>query len=133
MKKTVLKGMVLLVALCATACGGGGERDVSIDADHARPEILYLGSATGITALAPARGHVRFQQSAAVPSRDWSVLYTTTNDGVITTLRTLDPPTGEEVARRTVPGVFAVRTVSEDGAMVALTPPAPTGIDTYHP
>ena len=133
MKKSILATMVLLVATCATACGGGGDGEVSIDTDRARPEILYLGSATGITAVAPARGHVRFQQSAAVPSRDWSVLYSTTNDGVTTTLRTLDPSTGDEVARRTIPGVFTVRTVSEDGAMVALTPPPPTGTDTYHP
>ncbi len=98
-----------------------------------RPELLYLGSATGITALAPQRGHVRFQQAAAVPSRDWSVLYSATNDGERTTLVTLDPATGEELARRTVPGVFTVRTVSEDGSMVALTPPPPTGTDTYHP
>jgi len=133
MKKSILATVVLLVAVTATACGGGGDGDVSIDTDRARPELLYLGSATGITALAPARGHVRFQQAAAVPSRDWSVLYTTTNDGVTTTLRTLDPATGEEVAHRSIPGSFAVRTVSDDGALVALTPLAPIGHDTYHP
>ena len=97
------------------------------------PSSCTSGSATGITALAPQRGHVRFQQAAAVPSRDWSVLYSATNDGERTTLVTLDPATGEELARRTVPGVFTVRTVSEDGSMVALTPPPPTGTDTYHP
>jgi hypothetical protein len=106
---------------------------VSVDSNRAHPELLYLGSATGITALAPARGHVRFQQTAAVPSRDWSVLYAATNDGENTTLVTLDPATGEELGRRTVPGVFTVRTVSEDGSMVALTPPPPSDTDTYHP
>src|SRR6478752_387530 len=120
MKKTML----------VTACGGGGNGDVSIDTNRARPELLYLGSASGITALAPARGHVRFQETSAVPSRDWSVLYTTTTDGTTTTLRTLDPGTGDELDRRTVPGIFTVRTVSEDGAMVALTPPPPAGTDT---
>ena len=69
----------------------------------------------------------------AVPSRDWSVLYAATNDGTSTTLRTLDPVTGAEVASRTVPGVFTVRVVSEDGAAVALAPPMPDGFDTYHP
>jgi hypothetical protein len=76
---------------------------------------------------------VRFQQTGAVPSRDWSVLYSASNDGVTTTLVTLDPATGEELARRTIAGVFTVRTVSEDGAMVALTPPPPPGTDAYHP
>ena len=56
-----------------------------------------------------------------------------TNDGVTTTLRTLDPVSGAELASRTVPGVFTVRVVSEDGAAVALAPPAPDGFDTYHP
>jgi hypothetical protein len=61
------------------------------------------------------------------------VLYAASNDGRTTTLRTLDPATGEELDRRSIPGVFTVRTVSEDGAMVALTPPPPPGTDTYHP
>ncbi|HEY3671046.1 MAG TPA: hypothetical protein VGN51_08930 [Acidimicrobiia bacterium] len=132
-KSIVLTTMVVMLAGFAAACGGGGERDLSVDSHRARPELLYLGSSTGITALAPTRGHVRFQQAAAVPSRDWSVLYAATNDGEQTTLVTLDPATGEERARRTVRGVFTVRTVSEDGSMVALTPPPPTGTDTYHP
>jgi hypothetical protein len=134
MKKSILVTTVsALLVVFAAACGGGEQRDVSIDTDRARPELLYLGSATGITALAPSRGHVRFQQTSAVPSRDWSVLYSASNDGLTTTLLTLDPATGEELARRTIPGVFTVRTVSEDGAMVALTPPPPPGTDTYHP
>jgi hypothetical protein len=134
MRKSILLTTIVAVAMLAAACGGAGsEGAVSVDTDRARPEVLYLGSASGITALAPARGHVRFQQSGAVPSRDWSVLYSASNDGVTTTLLTLDPATGEEVARRTIPGVFTVRTVSEDGSMVALTPPPPDGTDTYHP
>jgi hypothetical protein len=133
MKKSILVTTILAVALLAAACGGSGDGDVSIDTDRARPELLYLGSAAGITALAPTRGHVRFQQTAAVPSRDWSVLYSTSDDGLTTTLLTLDPATGEELARRTISGVFTVRTVSEDGSMVALTPPPPPGTDTYHP
>jgi hypothetical protein len=130
------KPSVILVALAmftvlASACGGG--RDVSIDTNRRRPELLYLGSRTAITAISPRSGHVRFQEIGAVPSRDWSVLYSATNVGNSTTLRTLDPATGAELATRTIPGVFAVRTVSEDGAAVALSPPPPPGSDTYHP
>ena len=129
MRKSILVTTMLAVAVLAAACGGGDDRGLSVDTDRARPEILYLGSRAAITAVAPVSGQVRFQQLGAVPSRDWSVLYAADNDGTTTTLRTLDPVTGEERARRTVPGVFTVRTVSEDGAMVALTPPprrAPT-------
>jgi hypothetical protein len=131
MRKSTLVAALAALAILAGACGGGG--DVTIDSNRRRPELLYLGSRSSIIALAPATGAVRFQEAGAVPSRDWSVLYTTTNDGVTTTLRTLDPATGAELASRQVPGVFTVRTVSEDGAMVALTPPYPTGFDTYHP
>ena len=126
----LLVGLVLFTVL-AGACGGGP--DVSIDTNRRRPELLYLGSRTAITAISPRSGHIRFQEAGAVPSRDWSVLYSATNDGTSTTLRTLDPVSGVELASRTIPGVFTVRTVSEDGAAVALSPPLPPGLDTYHP
>ena len=130
-KPSVILVALVMFALLASACGGG--RDVSIDTNRRRPELLYLGSRTAITAVSPRSGHVRFQEAGAVPSRDWSVLYSATNDGTSTTLRTLDPTTGAELASRTLPGVLAVRTVSEDGAAVALSPPPPPGSDTYHP
>ncbi len=132
MRKSMLATTLAVLALLATACGGGGGGDdVSVDSNRTRPEILYLGSRSAITALAPKSGRVRFQEASAVPSRDWSVLYSATSEGSSTTLRTLDPATGDERARRTLPGIFTVRAVSEDGAMVALTPPE--GGDTYHP
>jgi hypothetical protein len=122
--------LVAVLAVVASACGGG-DGAASVDSRRTRPEILYLGSRSAITAVAPKTGRVRFEEASAVPSRDWSVLYSATIDGSETTLRTLDPATGAELARRTLPGAFTVRTVSEDGAMVALTPPE-VG-DTYHP
>jgi hypothetical protein len=131
MRKSALLAALAALAILVSACGGGG--DLSIDTNRPRPELLYLGGRTSITALAPASGKVRFQEAGAVPSRDWSVLYSATNDGMTTTLRTLDPGTGAELATRTVPGVFTVRTVSEDGSMVALSPPYPDGFDPYHP
>src|SRR2546426_1180425 len=114
MRKSMLATTLAVLALLASACGGGGDRDVSVDSNRTRPEILYLGSQSAITALAPKSGHVRFQEASAVPSRDWSVLYSATSEGYSTTLRTLDPATGDERARRTLPGIFTVRTVSED-------------------
>lgn len=132
MRKSALVAAFAAVAIVASACGSGGG-EVSIDSNRRRPELLYLGSRSSITALAPTSGAVKFQEAGAVPSRDWSVLYTADNDGMTTTLRTLDPSTGAEIARRTVPGVFTVRTVSEDGALVALAPPYPDGFDNYHP
>jgi hypothetical protein len=131
MHKSILATICVILAVVAAACGGGN--DLSVDTHRSRPELLYLGSRSALTAVAPKSGHVRFQEAGAVPSRDWSVLYRATSDGGKTTLQTLDPATGDELARRTVPGVFTVRVVSEDGAMVALTPPPPAGFDTYHP
>ena len=130
-KRSSIVAALVTVAVIAGACGGG--RDVSIDTDRHRPELLYLGSQTAITAISPRSGALKFQEAGAVPSRDWSVLYAAANDGLTTTLRTLDPVTGAELASRTIPGVFTVRVVSEDGAAVALAPPAPEGFDTYHP
>ncbi len=129
-KLTGLFAVLATLAVVASACGGG-DNEVSVDSNRSRPEILYLGSRSAITAVAPKSGHVRFQEASAVPSRDWSVLYSATIDGFDTTLRTLDPATGKELASRRLPGAFTVRTVSEDGGMVALTPP--TDGDTYHP
>lgn len=131
MRKSMLAMLCVTLAVVAAACGGGN--DVSVDTNRSRPELLYLGSRSALTAVAPKSGHVRFQEANAMPSRDWSVLYRATNDGIKTTLQTLDPATGDELAHRTVPGVFTVRVVSEDGGMVALTPPPPAGFDTYHP
>ncbi len=131
-KRWIILATVVVVAVVAGACGGGGS-DVSVDTNRSRPELLYLGSHSAITAVSPRSGAIRFQEAGAVPSRDWSVLYAATNDGTTTTLRTLDPATGAELASRTVPGVFSVRVVSEDGAAVALAPPMPDGFDTYHP
>ena len=123
-KRATIFATLLTVALVAGACGNG-DGDVSVDTDRSRPELLYLGSHGAITAVSPRSGAIRFQQAGAVPSRDWSVLYAATNDGTSTTLRTLDPVTGAELASRTVPGVFTVRVVSEDGAAVgARTPDA---------
>jgi DNA-binding beta-propeller fold protein YncE len=133
MRRSILATAFVALAVVASACGSGADTRVSIDSHRARPELLYLGGNRGITALAPVRGHVRFEQAGAVPSRDWSVLYTTSDDGTTTTVRTLDPATGRVLSERKLAGVFTVRTVSEDGAMVALTPPAPAGTDTYHP
>ncbi len=133
MRKSALVAACAALAIIVSACAGGGGGDVSIDTNRSRPELLYLGGHASITALAPRSGAVRFQEVGAVPSRDWSVLYTATNDGLTTTLRTLDPATGAELAHREISGVFTVRTVSEDGSMVALTPPYPDGFDTYHP
>jgi hypothetical protein len=131
MRKSVLALVCVTLAVLAVACGNGGNGSLSVDTNHARPEMLYVGSQSTLTALTPKSGRIRFQETSAMPSRDWSVLYSTTNEGLTTVLHTLDPATGEERAQRTLPGAFTLRVVSEDGSMVALTPPGST--DTYHP
>ena len=51
-KPSVILVALVMFALLASACGGG--RDVSIDTNRRRPELLYLGSRTAITAISPA-------------------------------------------------------------------------------
>ena len=52
-KPSVILVALVMFALVAGACGGG--RDVSIDTNRPRPELLYLGSRTAITAISPAQ------------------------------------------------------------------------------
>ena len=130
-KPSVILVALVMFTLLASACGGG--RDVSIDTNRRRPELLYLGSRTAITAISPRSGHGPVPGGRCGPESRLVGAVRATNDGTSTTLRTLDPTTGAELASRTLPGVLTVRTVSEDGAAVALSPPPPPGSDTYHP
>ena len=97
MKKTMLMTAFVVLAVLATACGGGGDGDVSIDADHARPELLYLGSASGITALAPARPRALPGDRARCRAATGRCSTPPPPTAPRTTLRTLDPATGDEI------------------------------------
>ena len=93
---------------------------------RSRPELLYLGSHSAITAVRARARHDPVPGDRCGPEpRLVGPVRGDQRRRSRTTLRTLDPATGAELARRTVPGVFAVRVVSEDGATVALAPPMP--------
>ena len=137
MKKSIVLVTVVSwsLAVFAGACGGGGDRDVSIDTDHARPELLYLGSRNGDHRARAARGHVRFQEAGggAEPRLVGALRGHQRRHRARRCARSTRRPATSS-ARRTVPGVFTVRTVSEDGvdgrADARRRRP---GSDTYHP
>jgi hypothetical protein len=103
---------------------------------HAAPErddLLYVGSATTITALSPQSGAVRFAKSSALPTRDWSRLYSTASTSSATLLSTSDARTGKTLSTRRLAPNLGVRAVSDDGTTAVLTADAVTGANPYVP
>jgi hypothetical protein len=85
---------------------------------------LFLETAAGLTVKSADTGAVAFTAPAAVPTPDWSTLFRAEPFGDLTRLAAIDPLSGLETGSREVdvPGL-AVRTVSNDGELVALGPP----------
>lgn len=98
-----------------------------------REELLYVGSASTITALSPDTGAVRFMKTPAIATRDWSRLYSTQSTSTETLLTTSDARTGHAIATRRLARNLGVRAVSDDGSAVVLTENAVTGANPYEP
>jgi hypothetical protein len=97
------------------------------------PDVLILGSASGVMSLDAADGTVPFS-GAAVPSfADWSTVFTATRAGGSTTLRGVRAGTGEDVSSTTFRGDLDVRVAAADGSWVALMAPLPAGAAPWSP
>ena len=129
--QVVVPALLVAVALSACGAGGSGGDGPQVVVRERKDGLLYLGTQTSITAVTPERGAIRFAARGAVPTRDWSALYTTDVLGDTTRLRTLDPETGATRSTRELAGALQVRTVSDDGAVVALMPVQPGVPDAY--
>ncbi len=119
-----------LVALGAIVAAVGAP---VAQASPAHEDLLYLGSASTITAVSPETGAVRFTKAPAIASRDWSRLYSTQSTSSETALITSDARTGKTLATRRLAPDLGVRAVSDDGQAVVLTQNAVTGANPYEP
>jgi len=90
-------------------------------AGPARGNLLYLGSASTITAVSPETGAVQFSKSPALATRDWSRLYSTQSTPTETVLNTSDARSGKTLATRHLAPNLGVRAISDDGRSVVLT------------
>jgi hypothetical protein len=95
--------------------------------------LLYVGSASTITALSPDTGTVRFTKSPAIATRDWSRLISTVSTGSATLLTESDARNGKTLATRRLAPNLGVRAVSDDGTTAVLTENAVTGANPYEP
>jgi DNA-binding beta-propeller fold protein YncE len=131
MRRAMVVGMIVLMGV-VTGSPAASARSTNSRA-VARGELLYLGSGQSVTAVSPTTGAVRYSETAAVPTRDWSRVYTTESyEGTHTLLHALDARTGRVISTQKLKGSLYVRAVSDDGAAVALMSPF-SGSDTYHP
>src|SRR5207247_6735987 len=87
---------------------------------------LFLATGTGRQALDPSDGRVLFQATGVVPSPDWSVLVGSSHEAGMTTVRTLDPSTGQAQSTKQVRGDLVTSAVSSDGLYAALVDPGAT-------
>jgi hypothetical protein len=130
----MLVRLLAMVGLLAVACaprpegtGPAGRPPV------AAPDLLVVGSPTGLRAIDAASGKLDFVAHGAVPTVDWSHLVTTVVDGWGSRLSVLDAHTGAERASFKLPGPLAVAVLSTSGNRAALVEPRPPTADPYRP
>ena len=133
MRRTTMSLLAFVaVAALAAGCGGGGNDPAPrVLVPQREDDLLYLGTQSSLTAITPATGHVRFAARGAVPTRDWSMLYQAEVRDATTLLHTIDARTGTALTTLELPGALQVRTVSDDGALIALMPLQPGSPDAY--
>ena len=87
-------------------------------AGPAREGLLYLGSASAITAVSPETGAVQFSKSPALATRDWSRLYSTQSTSSATVLTTSDAREREDAPTRGLAPNLGVRALGRRTAVV---------------
>jgi DNA-binding beta-propeller fold protein YncE len=96
-------------------------------------ETLLLGTDSGPLAIRIPAGSVVFDRAGAVASPDGSLVFSATNHGRATVLRTIEGRTGRVVSTTRIPGDLDVHVVSGTGRSVALMAPLPDGWDPATP
>lgn len=119
---TVLGISALLVSVGAAAApehGGTGEP-------------LYLGTGAGVSVVDSSTGDATFSARDALPSGDWSLVFSArpTKNGA-TVVEAIEPTTGTVVRSQQFDDALSVRAVSRDGSLVALMPREPDRYGGY--
>jgi hypothetical protein len=120
--RAVVGWFAILLAL--VGCTQGADvRQAPTGVPTAAGDALVLDAGGALARVDAATGSVLFDVPSAVPSPDWSNLFATSSDGGQTTLRRLDPLTGETIDRTVLSGDLSIWAVSESGDQVALMEP----------
>jgi hypothetical protein len=115
---------LIVIALALGACAQGPvPREAPVGVPSAAGDALVLDVGGTLTRVDAGSGSVVFDAGAAVPSVDWSSLFAATSEGDHTTLRTLDPATGETIDSLDLPGALSIWAVSDGGEQIALMSP----------
>lgn len=88
-------------------------------------DLLLLNTSSGVASVKTGASSPTLRSDGAVPAGDWSTVVRTEWDRRVTTLIAVDPATGQEQWRRSVPGRFRPKVVAPRGAYVALSPDVP--------
>jgi hypothetical protein len=128
--RTTWISLLVLLALGVASCTGSPMSTPALNPpkEQAPADLLFLATGAGMQALDPSDGRVLFQAAGVVPSPDWSVLVTSSHGDGSTSVRTLDPSTGETQFSRELSGDLVTSAVSGDGLYAALVDP---GANTF--
>ena len=91
---------------------------------EATGDIVFLRSSSGVAVMQVTEGEAGpLYSGEAVPTSDWSTVVRAKTLGYVgTSIKGLDPATGDERWSMEVPGDLGVSVVSHDGSMAALSP-----------
>lgn len=109
---------ILCMVTTLVACGEAKQQQVPDD-------LLLLSTRSGVASVKAGGSSPTLRSDSGVPAGDWSTVVRTEWDRKDTTLVAVDPTTGTEQWRRSVPGRLRPKVVAPDGAYVALTPDHP--------
>ena len=117
------KGGAALGSIILLFLLGCGEPPPPSPAPVDEPQMLFLRSSLGVAVIEAGASEPTFQDTAAVPSRDWTTVISSDRvKGGSTRVSALDPSTGIARWSQVVPGNLSVKIVSEDGDLAALGP-----------
>jgi hypothetical protein len=123
---------ITLAALLAGCTSPGATTEERTHVGRAS-DVLLVRTESRLRAVATDAGGVSFGFRNALAAPDNSRLFAASSDGSQTSLRTLEIPSGELLAKARVPGTVLPRTVSGSGEYVALAEPRRPGATPWLP
>src|SRR5919197_2483310 len=128
--RSVVVNPVLALGLVLSACSPradrtGGPSSAGRKQTALTGDLLVLGTAQSVTAVASGTGHRLFSGAGVPALADWTELFTADRADGRTVLRAIGTRTGKVLARSSLPGDLAIGVVSSDAERVALMAPLP--------
>jgi hypothetical protein len=121
--------LVTLLAAGLSACTGGSPpRDAAHLPAQAPADVLYVPTGSGLRALDAATGRTIFSDPQVIPAPDWSVLVSSSFRAGETSVKTVDPATGQARMTHAITGHLVASAVSGDAMYAAMVDP---GADSF--